>query len=553
MREKSKIRLIPLGGVGEIGKNMILVEWDEGILVVDCGIMFPEEQMPGVDFLIPDFTYLVKKSKKLKGIILTHGHEDHIGALPYLLKEVRAPIYGTKLTLGFAKNRLDEHELNYQPEFIEIVPRDTVSFGEVVLEFFQVCHSVADCVGIALHTPFGIIVHTGDFKIDFTPLYGNYFDFHKLAEYGEKGVLLLLADSTNVENEGYTPSESKLSSSLKKTIISSKGKVMVATFASNIHRIQQVLEICQEAGKRVAVVGRSMERNITMALELGYLRFNKHILIPPERIKKMDKSRVVALTTGSQGEPMSALWRIAEGKNRYIEVEQGDTVILSSSVIPGNEKTVSRIINCLFRKGASVFYEGFEDLHVSGHASQEELKLVMAITRPRFFIPVHGEFRHLVHHSNLARQMGITDGRIMIAEDGDIITVDKNGVTLDGKIPVEHVYIDGKSVGEIGGNVLRDRHRLSEGGIVIVVLPVSLEDNGILQPEIFSRGFSGMAVGNELFKKAKDITFDIIKKCMEEKNLNWNYIKRRTQIALRTLFLKETSRSPVIVPIVIEM
>jgi len=553
MEEKNKIQIIPLGGLGEIGKNMMLLEWEDGILVIDAGIMFPEEQMPGIDFLIPDFSYLIKNREKLKGIILTHGHEDHIGAMPYLLKEVRTPIFGTKLTLGFVRNRLEEHYLNYKPEFKEIVPRNTISFGKVKCEFFQVCHSVADCVGIAFYTPFGIIVHTGDFKIDFTPLYGNYFDFHKLAEYGEKGVILLMADSTNVENEGYTPSESKLSSSLKSTIITSKGKIMVATFASNIYRIQQVLEICQEAGKRVAVLGRSMEKNITLAKELGYLHFNERILIPPEMIRNTDRNKVVALTTGSQGEPMSALWRIAEGKNRYIEIEHGDTVILSSSVIPGNEKTVSRIINLLFRKGAMVFYEGFEDLHVSGHASQEELKLVMSIIRPEYFIPIHGEFRHLVHHSNLARQMGIKEEKILIAEDGDIISIDENGVTLDGKIPAGHIYIDGKSVGEIGGDVLKDRHRLSEGGIVIVVLPVTREDNGILQPEIFSRGFSERSVGEELFKKAKDIVFDIMKKSMEEKNFNWNNIKRKAQSELRALFLKEISRSPVIVPIIIEL
>lgn len=552
MRETENIRIIPLGGFGEIGKNMMLIEYQDSIIIVDAGMMFPEDQMPGIDFVIPDFSYITERKNKVKALLLTHGHEDHIGALPYLLKEINVPVYGTRLTLGFARNRLAEHTFTDKPVFIEITPRARVSFGAISAEFFRVCHSVADGVGIAFHTPHGIIIHSGDFKIDYTPIRDESFDFRKLSELGEKGVLLLMSDSTNAENKGYTPSDSKLNDSFLETITGSDGKVLVALFASNIHRIQQIFDICSRAEKKVAILGMSMEKNISMAKDLGYLNFKESILISPEKVNSYKSNRVVVLTTGSQGEPMSALSRIAGSKYKAFDIEKGDTVILSASIIPGNEKTVSRIVNVLFRKGASVFYEGFEDLHVSGHASQEELKLILAITKPKYFIPIHGEFRHLIHHSNLAKQMGVDEKNIIIAEDGDVINITESGVAIVDKVAAGHVHIDGKSIGDIESTVLRERHKISEDGIVIIIIPISIEDNGILHPEIFSRGFV-YSIDADIFTEAKDIAFETARKHIRDKTNDRAVLKNSVKKALKNYFFKKTAQSPLIVPAIIEV
>jgi ribonuclease J len=553
MAPGERIRIIPLGGLGEIGKNMMLVETADQILAVDAGMMFPEDQMPGVDLVIPDFTYLFERKEKVKAVILTHGHEDHIGALPYLLQEIRAPVYGTKLTLGFARNRLEEHTLPWQPEFVEITPRQSVRFGDLSAEFFRVSHSVADGIGVAFHTPFGIVVHSGDFKVDFTLKYSDSLDFSKLAELGERGVLLLMSDSTNAESKGYTPPEGELNASLREIIAGSGGKVLVATFASSIHRIQQIFDICAQVGKKVALLGRSMEKNIAMARELGYLRCEESSLVPAEKVASYGRNRVVILTTGSQGEPMSALARIANGKYKSFDVEKGDAVVLSASIIPGNERVVTRIINALFRKGASVTYEGFEDLHVSGHASQEELKLLMALTRPKYFIPIHGEFRHLIHHSNLARLMGVAEQNVLVAEDGDVIEVDAAGVAIRDKVPAGHVFIAGKSVGDIETTILKDRSKLSADGIIIAVVPVSLEAHTFMQPELYSRGFLSPRSSDDLMARARDIAFRCVREHRPDRNTGWDALKGSIRKELKSFFFKETARFPMIVPIVIEV
>jgi ribonuclease J len=553
MSNDSDIRLIPIGGLGEIGKNMMLLEYGDSILIIDAGIMFPMGNLPGVDFIIPDFGYIEQNRERVQAIILTHGHEDHIGALPYLLKAVQAPIYGTKLTIGFARNRLEEHSLQHEPEFIEIKPRQCIRFGTMTAEFFRVCHSVADGVGIAFHTPAGIIVHSGDFKFDFTPCYDHHFDFFKIAEFGEKGVLLLLSDSTNAEHKGYTPSERELNSSFLDAISGATGRVIIATFASNIHRIQQIFDTCRKAGKHVSILGRSMEKNIALARELGYLEFDQRLIVSPDKVNNYKRNSVLLLTTGSQGEPMSGLSRIAGSRHKQLTIEKGDTVILSASIIPGNEKTVSRVVNSLFKKGAHVFYEGFEDLHVSGHASREELKLLMAILKPRCFIPIHGEFKHLIHHADLAKEMGIDEKNIVIAQDGDVISVDEHGIRVTAAIDTGSVYTDGNKTGELGSAEIRDRHRLAEEGVVTIVIPVSLNDHGVMYPEIYSRGFVCLEDTEGILNSAKDVAFSEVQNHLRSGELQRDELQSAVIQAVKRFFKKEVSRSPVVMPIIIEV
>jgi ribonuclease J len=552
MRE-DEVRIIPLGGVGEIGKNMMVIEYQDTILIVDAGIMFPGERIKGVDFIIPDFSYVFERKQKVRGILLTHGHEDHIGALPYLLSEIEAPVYGTKLTLGFARNRIEEHNLSHEPSYNEIRPRQRIDFDAITVEFFSVFHSIADGVGLAFHTPYGTIVHSGDFKIDYTHIYDTPFDFYKLAELGEKGVLLLLSDSTNAENEGYTPSEIALTESLREAISAADGKVLVATFASSTHRIQQVFDAALRTGRKIAILGRRMENSITMARSLGYLTFDETIVIPPERISRCRPDEVVILTTGSQGEPMSALSKIANGKHGLLSIEEGDTVIISASVIPGNERTVSEIVNSLYRRGASVIYEGFRQIHVSGHASQEELKLLMTITKPKYFIPIHGELRQLISHSFLARQIGMKEENILVIEDGDVISIDGDGIKLEGRISLNNVCIDGKGVGGIEAPALNDRNRLSESGVVVVVIPITIEDSGIMEPEIYSKGFIFTEDDEFLFDKAKDLVFQAVRTCVRERGSATTYLKKAVNDCLSNYFFEKTAKNPVIVPIIIEL
>ncbi len=547
------VRLVFLGGMGEIGKNMLVVEDEESMVVVDAGIMFPQEQMSGVDFVIPDFSYVLERRDKLRAVVLTHGHEDHIGALPFLLREVQVPVYGTRLTLGFAKNRLEEHVIPHPVRFEEIAPRQQVRLGGLRLEFFRVCHSVADGVGFALHTSGGIVLHTGDFKIDFTPVHGDRMDFYKLAEYGERGVLLLMSDSTNAESKGYSPSERELRGLLFDTLANAGGRVVISTFASNIHRIQQIFEVCERTGKKVCILGRSMERNVSLARELGYLRFGDELVVPMERIKSYSRNQVVLLTTGTQGEPMSALAQIAADRHKLVGVERGDTVILSASIIPGNEKTVSNIINSLFKRGANVFYEGFEDLHVSGHASREELKMMIALTRPTYFIPIHGEFRHLIHHSNLAKEMGIPEQNIVLAQNGDVIEVREGRVLVTGRTGVGSRCVDGRVPGTTGNDLLTERCRIFEEGVVIVVVPVTREDSGVMEPEIFSRGFMHLNQGDELRRRAEGVALEAVRRCLHRHRMNGECLREEIRAALEDFFRKEVSRHPVIIPVVVEV
>jgi ribonuclease J len=473
--------------------------------------------------------------------------------LPYLLGQVQVPVYGTKLTLGFARNRLEEHSLPEEPRFIEVEPRDTLEFGSMTVEFFRVCHSIADGVGIALHTPHGTIIHSGDFKFDFTPIFNHHFDFYKIAEFGERGVLLLLSDSTNAEHKGYTPSEGELRSPLFEAITNATGRVLIATFASNVHRIQQILDACRKTGKRVAILGRSMEKNVSMARSLGYLEYDESILIASDKVNSYKRNSVVLLTTGSQGEPMSALSRIANSSHPQLHIENGDTVILSASIIPGNEKTVSRVVNSLFRKGAHVFYEGVEDMHVSGHASREELKLLMAILRPRYFMPIHGEFKHLMHHVDLAKEVGIEERNIILAEDGDVVQVNEKGVCLDGAIEAGSVCIDGRSTRDVESSVIRDRHRLAEDGIIMVVIPISIENRSVMHPEICSRGFLQEGSPHELISEAKDIVFDEVLRHLKRGALDQDDLKSAVRDALKKFFRRKMSRSPIVVPLIIEV
>ncbi len=555
MMRNEEYKIIPIGGLGEIGKNMMVFESESEMVIIDSGMMFPEDYMAGIDFVIPDFSYLIDNQEKVKAIILTHGHEDHIGALPYLLKEINVPVYGTKLTLGFAQNRLREHSLDRKSKLYEIRPRSCLSFDSFNVEFFQVSHSIADCVGIAIKTPYGIIIHTGDFKIDYTPVNDEYIDFYKLAEYGEDGVFLLMSDSTNVETKGCTPSEMDLKESLLRAITGAGGMVLVATFASNIYRIQQIFDICRKIGKKVAILGKSMEENIKMAKSLGYLNFPQSMVISPRSVKDNKRKNVVVLTTGTQGEPMSMLTRIANDTYPHITIRNGDTVILSASIIPGNEKTVTRIINRIYRKGAYVYYEGYEDLHVSGHASQEELKLMLKLTRPSYFMPIHGEYRHLVHHSTLAQLIGVAKDHIILAEDGDIVRIDKDGIRIDGRIGIDNVYIDGKNIGGVEEDILTTRYKLAQDGIVTVILPLSVQEKAIYPPEIVSKGFINFN-NNDVLDKARSLAFDEIKSYTDEKgfeNLNWDGIKKRVVRELKKFFKKEIGQSPLIVPVIIEV
>jgi len=536
MENNKKYKIVPLGGVGEIGKNMMVFEGESEIIIIDAGMMFPEDYMAGIDFVIPDFSYLSKKKDRIKGIVLTHGHEDHIGALPYLF-------------------RLKEHSLYKNAKLIEINPRDILKFNDFSLEFFQVSHSIADCLGIAIKTEWGIIIHTGDFKVDYTPVNDEYIDFYKLANYGEKGVLLLMSDSTNVEIKGYTPSETNLRESLLKAITTAPGMVLVATFASNIYRIQQILDVCKNIGKKVAILGKSMEENIAMARRLGYIDYPQSIIVSPKKITEAKRKNVLVLTTGSQGEPMSMLTRIANDSYPYISVKEGDTVILSASIIPGNEKTVTRIINRLYKKGAYVYYEGYEDLHVSGHAAQEELKLMFALTKPEYFMPIHGEFRHLVHHAALAKSMGIPKDKILVVEDGNIVRISDGKVKIDGRVDVDNVYIDGKNIGGIEEDVLTTRYRLAQNGIITIVIPISIENHEIFNPEVISRGFVNYK-NTELLEKGKSLVFNIVREHIKQygyQNLNWENIRNKVRKELKKFLSKEIGESPLIVPVIIEV
>jgi ribonuclease J len=553
-KENEKIKIIPLGGLNEIGKNLTAIEFKNDIIVIDCGLKFPDEEMLGIDIVIPDVSYLQKNIERVRGIFLTHGHEDHIGALPYVLKEMNVPVYGTKLTLGIVQTKLKEHGLLSVVDLKCIKARDIVKFENVAVEFIRTSHSIADSVAIAVHTPIGAVLHTGDFKIDYTPIDGHVPDLARFAELGRKGVIAMLADSTNVERPGYTMSESVVGETFEKIFTEAKARIIVATFASNIHRIQQIIKSAIKYNRKVAVSGRSMENIMEVAMELGYIDADKEVFINVDNINKYPENRIVIITTGSQGEPMSALSRMAASEHKKVNIVPGDTVVISANPIPGNEKLISRVINQLFKKGAEVIYEALADVHVSGHACQEELKLMHTLVKPRFFIPVHGEYRHLKQHAELAIKLGLSPTNVLIADNGDVIELTRDAIKKNGTVISGQVFVDGLGVGDVGNIVLRDRKHLSQDGILTVVVTIEKESGSVIAgPDIISRGFVYVRESEDLMEEARELVRDALRECEEKHITEWASIKSNIKEALRMFLYEKTKRKPMILPIIMEI
>ena len=551
---KGKIRIIPLGGMSEIGKNMTVIEYKDEIIIIDCGLKFPDEEMLGIDLVIPDISYLLKNVQKVKGIFLTHGHEDHIGGLPYILKEMNVPVYGTRLTLALLETKLKEHNILSSTKLNLMNPKDIVKFENISIEFIKTSHSIADSVAIAVHTPVGVLLHTGDFKIDYTPIDGHLADLARFAELGKQGVTVMLADSTNVERAGYTMSERTVGDAFEKIFSKVKGRLIVATFASHIHRIQQIITASIKYGRKVAVSGRSMDTIMAVASKLGYILVDENVLISIDDIGKYPDNQISIITTGSQGEPMSALSRMAAGDHRKVKIKTGDTVVISASPIPGNEKLVSRVINQLFAKGAEVIYEGLQDVHVSGHACQEELKLMHALVNPKFFMPVHGEYRHLKQHAELAVKLGLPESNIVIANIGDVIEVTEDSIKKTGTVVSGQVFIDGLGVGDIGNIVLRDRKHLSQDGILTVVIAIEKQTGFVAAgPDIISRGFVYVKESEDLLEKAREIVKNALSECEENHITEWFSIKSKIKDVLRVFLYEKTKRKPMILPIIMEI
>jgi ribonuclease J len=549
-----KLQLIPLGGLGEIGKNMMAVKCGDNILVIDSGLMFPEEEMLGIDVVIPDITYLLENKDMVKAIVLTHGHEDHIGGLPYVLKQLNVPVYGTKLTLGILQGKLKENNTLGGAKLITVKPRDAVQIGCFKVEFIRVSHSIPDAVALAVHTPVGTIVHTGDFKFDQTPVDGEVTDFHKFSELGDQGVLALLSDSTNVERPGYTMSERSVGQTFDETFREAKNRIIVATFASNVHRLQQAISSASKYGRRVAIAGRSMVNVVGIASELGYLNIPEDMLIDLDKVSDYPAEQLVIITTGSQGEPMSALTRMALSDHKQVDIIQGDTVIISATPIPGNEKLVARTINNLFKQGAEVIYESFSGIHVSGHPSQEELKLMINLVRPKFLVPVHGEYRMLVKHAQLGMDMGIAEENIFVGENGQIIEFTKRSGRFAGRVTAGKVLVDGLGVGDVGNIVLRDRKQLSQDGIVIVVVTINKETGLVVAgPDMVSRGFVYVRESEALMDDAKEKVKGALEKCGHRRISDWGTIKSNIRDVLGRYLYEKTRRRPMILPIIMEV
>ena len=553
MLKSNKLRIIPLGGLNEIGKNITLIECDNDIVICDCGMTFPEDEMLGVDIVIPDITYLEKNKERIKGIVLTHGHEDHIGAIPYVLKKINVPIYGTRLTLGLLENKLKEH--NLKPKMHVVNFNDKVRLGKIVVEFIRQCHSIPDSAALAFHTPAGVIVHTGDFKIDFTPIMGGVNDLNRFAELGDKGVLCLLAESTNVERKGYTLSERVVGETFR-TIFHeyTENRIIVATFASNMQRIQQIIEAAEKHGRKIVLSGRSMINNVKVAKDLGYLRVKDSSIIDINKMNKYDDSEICIITTGSQGEPMSALTRIAYNEHRKIQLTPNDLIILSAHPIPGNENAVSKVINKLIELDAKVIYESLGEIHVSGHACQEELKLIHSLLKPRYFIPVHGEQRHLKLHAQLAESMGMNSKNIFIMNNGEVLELDKRKAEIVDEVTSGNVLVDGLGVGDVGNIVLRDRKHLSEDGLIIVVLTLSKEDGStIAGPDIISRGFVYVREADDLMEEAKKKVVIAIEDCQRRNIKDWSSIKNAIRDSLKKYIYQAMKRNPMILPVIMEV
>ncbi len=548
------LKLVALGGLGEIGLNMMAVECDQTLFVIDVGLMFPEDYMLGVDYVIPDMTYLRQNSRKVIGIVLTHAHEDHIGALPYLLKEVSAPVFGTPFTLGVVRHKLEEHDLLAGTALHAIHPHETLKMGPCELEFVRVNHSVVDGVGIAIRTPYGLVIHTGDFKLSNTSIGGMATDVHQFARYGEEGVLALLSDSTNVESPGYTVSDAEIGDSLSRICKKCTGRIIVALFASNIGRIQQIADIAEAKGRKIVFNGRSIEVSVSIARQLGYLKIPTGMEIEIDQMDQYSDDEIIMVTTGSQGEPMSALARMAAGSHKQIKVKSEDTIILSSKFIPGNEKAITAIINDLFRRGADVIYEKVAKIHVSGHAFQEELKMMIQLIKPKFFIPIHGEYRHLVQHAKLAQQQGIEQENILLAQNGQVIGFDHGGGALQEMIATGRLLIDGKGVGDVGRSVLRERRMLSEEGMVVVNMAIDEETGVIIYgPEVASKGFVFETETGHLLDDAQCVILEIVEDVSPEVPNRTDIIRSRVQTALRQYFFFAIGRRPVILPFIVEV
>lgn len=553
-KNNAKLRIIPLGGLNEIGKNMTAFEYKDEILVVDCGLSFPEDEMLGIDVVIPDITYLLKNKEKVKAIVLTHGHEDHIGALPYVLKKINVPLYGTKLTLGLVENKLKEHRILGDVRTNIVRPGDKINLGKFGVEFIKTSHSIPDAVSLAISTPLGMIIHTGDFKIDYTPIDGDIMDLHRFAQLGSEGVLALLADSTNVERPGYTMSERTVGETFENIFRNVDRRIIVATFASNVHRVQQIINAAYTFNRKVAFSGRSMVNVANVAMELGYLNAPNGMIIDINDLNKYPDNEIVVITTGSQGEPMAALSRMAASEHRKMEIHPGDIVILSATPIPGNEIKVSNVINLLFEKGAEVIYESLADVHVSGHACQEELKLVHSLVKPKYFIPVHGEYRHLRHHASLAESLGMSKENIFVVDNGKVIEISKDFARISGSVDSGNILVDGLGVGDVGNIVLRDRKHLSEDGLMVVVVTISKDDGKVMSgPDIVSRGFVYVRESEDLIDGAKVVVREALKKCEDNNIREWATLKSAIKDTLKGYLYEKTKRRPMILPIIMEV
>ena len=552
--KKPNLKIIPLGGLEEIGKNITVFEYDDEIVLVDCGLEFPEDNMLGVDLVIPDVTYLEKNKEKIRGLVITHGHEDHIGSIPYVLKQVDMPIYATKLTIGLIKNKLEEHKLLRKTKLKIVEQGQTINFGKIKVEFIRSCHSIPDSVMLAIHTPVGTVMHTGDFKIDHTPIDGKLMDLGRIAEIGNKGVLALMSDSTNSERKGYTMSESSVGEVFDKLFLNCTKRIVVATFASNVHRVQQIVNSAVKYGRKVAVCGRSMINMSDTARSLGYIDVPETVFIDIDLIKNYTDEQLVILTTGSQGETMSALTRMAIGEHRKVVITPNDKIIISATPIPGNEKLVSKVIDDLMKIGAEVVYSSLEAIHVSGHACQEEQKLILALVKPKYFIPVHGEYRQLMAHEETAKKMGIPEENIFIMKNGRVLELNENEAKLTTSVPSGKILVDGLGVGDVGNIVLRDRQHLSQDGLIIIVMTMDSASGEIVSgPDVISRGFVYVRESENLMDDVKKVIREEVRKCEDKKITDWSTIKSTLKENLRDYIFQKTKRNPMILPIIMEV
>ncbi len=557
MENQNKLAIIPLGGLGEVGKNMTVIQYGDDIVILDCGLAFPEDEMLGIDLVIPDITYLLENQDKIRAVVITHGHEDHIGSLSYLLKQIEVPVYGTRLAMGLAEGRLKENNVaNYSLNTIK--PGDELTFGSIQVGFIRTSHSIPDVVGIYFRTPVGMIVHTGDFKIDYTPPDGQVIDLHKFAQLGDEGVLALMSDSTNAEQPGFTKSQRTVGIALDKAFQGAKGRILLATFASNVLRVQQAIDSACKYGRKVAIMGRSMINVVSISTELGYLTVPEGIIIDIDEIKNYPANRILILTTGSQGEPMAALSRMARNDHRKVEIYPGDTVIISATPIPGNEKSVSKTIDALLRLGANVIHGSAAGIHVSGHASQEELKLMLTLVKPKYLIPVHGEYRMLMTHGEIAQGLGIPKENIFIGTNGQVFEFTKElgeaTGKVSGKVAAGKVFVDGLGVGDVGNIVIRDRNKLSQDGVLVVVVTIDKERGCILAgPELVSRGFVYVRESGQLMVEARQRVRQVLANCEAGKITEWAMIKSSVRDALSKLVYEKTGRSPMILPIIMEV